>query len=192
MSDPLYLFVFFGLFSPGPNVILLTYSGARFGFVATMPHLFGVVVGVGIVAGATGFGLAALVQTFPALQLALVVLSAAWILWMAYKLWIANPGELSGKERPMTFVEAVLFQWVNPKLWAVAFAAAGAFPGGGTLVQEAIRLGTAFSGLNFIVCLFWSFSGSMLAYLLKSSTAWVVFNRGMALALVVFCAMLFV
>lgn len=54
MIDPLYGFVFFGLFSPGPNVVLLTASGARFGLTRTLPHLFGVVVGVGITAGLTG------------------------------------------------------------------------------------------------------------------------------------------
>ena len=47
--DPLYAFVFAGLFSPGPNVILLTASGARFGFRATLPHVFGVAVGVGVI-----------------------------------------------------------------------------------------------------------------------------------------------
>ena len=50
--DPLYGFVFLGLFSPGPNVVLLTASGARFGFRASLPHLLGVVVGVG---GCFGF-----------------------------------------------------------------------------------------------------------------------------------------
>ena len=62
MLDPLYGFVFFGLFSPGPNVILLTSSGARFGVRRTLPHLFGVVLGVGITAGLTGLGIAALLR----------------------------------------------------------------------------------------------------------------------------------
>ena len=47
-------FVFLGLFSPGPNVILLTTSGARFGFLATLPHLLGVALGVGFIAFFTG------------------------------------------------------------------------------------------------------------------------------------------
>ena len=54
--DPLFVFVFAGLFSPGPNVILLTTSGARFGFRRTLPHLAGVVLGVGITAALTGAG----------------------------------------------------------------------------------------------------------------------------------------
>ena len=55
--DPLYAFVFAGLFSPGPNVILLTASGARFGFRPTLPHVLGVAFGVGITSGLTALGM---------------------------------------------------------------------------------------------------------------------------------------
>ena len=58
--DPLYGFVFLGLFSPGPNVILITTSGARFGVVSTLPHMFGVVLGVGVTSGLTGLGIGGL------------------------------------------------------------------------------------------------------------------------------------
>ncbi|MGX9356045.1 LysE family translocator [Roseobacteraceae bacterium S113] len=192
MIDPLYLFVFLGLFSPGPNVILLTASGARFGFRATVPHLLGVALGVGITAGLTGFGLGALIASLPVLRLVLMVFSAGWIIFMAYKLWTAMPGAPSKGDRPMSFVEAILFQWVNPKVWAVAFAAAGGFPGGGTPVEEAVRLGTAFAGTNLGVCLFWTAAGTLLALLLTRPAAWTWFNRIMAIALVAFAGLLFV
>lgn len=84
--DPLYAFVFLGLFSPGPNVILLTASGARFGFRATLPHVAGVVIGVGIVAGMTGLGIGAILVAQPTLQYALKIAAAAWIAWMAVAL----------------------------------------------------------------------------------------------------------
>ncbi len=50
-------FVLFGLFSPGPNVILVTASGARFGWNRTIPHILGIAIGVGVIAGLTGLGL---------------------------------------------------------------------------------------------------------------------------------------
>ena len=68
--DPLYAFVFAGLFSPGPNVILLTASGARFGFKPTIPHVLGVAAGVGIIAALTGLGVGALLSARPGLELA--------------------------------------------------------------------------------------------------------------------------
>ncbi len=190
--DPLYAFVFAGLFSPGPNVILLTASGARFGFRRTIPHVLGVAAGVGITSGLTGFGLGALLLARPGLEFGLKIAAAAWILWMACKLFTARRG--SGTEagdRPFTFVEAVLFQWVNPKVWAIALAASTGYSLGLPPAQEALRLATAFSGINLGVCLFWSFAGSLLAYLLANPAAWRFFMRFMALFLAASAVMVF-
>ncbi len=192
LSDPLYLFVFFGLFSPGPNVILLTASGARFGFRRTVPHLLGVVVGVGIVAGLTGLGLGAVLLAFPALTLVLKILAALWILWMAWGLWNAKPRDVADAETPMSFVEAILFQWVNPKIWTVALVGISAYSGGLTPLGEALRLASAFSGINFFVCLFWTAAGTLLTFLLTAPWAWRIFMRIMALALAVFSIMVLV
>ncbi|MEM6729595.1 MAG: LysE family translocator [Pseudomonadota bacterium] len=180
MISPLYLFVFAGLFSPGPNVILLTASGARFGFQRSLPHVAGVAVGVGIIAGVTGFGIGALLDARPRLRIVLQVISAAWILYMAWKLWVAQgAADAEARDRPFTFVEALLFQWVNPKLWAIALAATAYTEGAGAL-GAAWLLATAFAGINLGVCLFWSFAGSLLTYILKSPAAFRIFMRAMA------------
>lgn len=192
MIDPLYGFVFLGLFSPGPNVILLTASGARFGFRPTLPHLAGVVVGVGITAGLTGAGIGAALATMPGLDMLLRIAAAGWILFMAWRLWFARRPDADPAARPMSFIEAVLFQWVNPKVWAVALAAASAYPGGLSPLWEGLRLGSAFSGINLGVCLFWTAAGTLLAYLLQSPLAWRVFNRMMAAALAAFAVLLFI
>ena len=189
--DPLYGFVFLGLFSPGPNVILLTSSGARFGFRATLPHLMGVVLGVGITAGLTGLGIAALLRQAPALELALKIAAAAWMLYMAHGLGFSARRKKADSARPMTLVEAVLFQWINPKVWAVALAAASAYPSDLGPWLEGIRLGTAFSGVNLICCLFWTMAGTLLTYLLTTPTAWKIFARVMAVALGSFSVMVF-
>ncbi|MBU2960643.1 LysE family translocator [Citreicella sp. C3M06] len=191
MIDPLYGFVFLGLFSPGPNVVLLTASGARFGLKRTLPHLFGVVLGVGITAGLTGLGIAALLAQVPTLALILKLAASAWMLWMAWGLWNSHRKQGDGRERPMSFVEAVLFQWINPKVWAVALAASSAYPGGLGPVAEAMRLGSAFSGLNLLCCLFWASAGSLLTWLLTTPRAWRIFARIMALALGGFSVMVF-
>ena len=189
--DPLYIFVFIGLFTPGPNVILLTASGARFGFRASLPHVAGVVVGVGITAGLTGLGIGALILTFPALTFALKVIAAGWIGWMAWKLLQSRGEEKQAGDKPFTFWQAVMFQWVNAKIWALAVAAASGYAIGLSPIGEAIRLGTAFSGLNLFVCLFWSFAGSLLSYLLTTPRAWRIFSTVMATALALTAVMVF-
>lgn len=183
MIDPLYLFVFAGLFTPGPNVILLTASGARFGFRPTLPHVLGVAAGVGITSALTALGIGALLLAIPALKLALQVLAVAWIMWMAWKLFRSRGVQTDARDRPFTFFEALLFQWVNPKIWIIALAAASGYPSALPTYLEALRIGSAFSGINLFVCLFWTFAGTLLAYLLTTPLAWRIFTTGMALAL---------
>lgn len=183
-------FVFFGLFSPGPNVILLTASGARFGFRATIPHVLGVALGVGFIAFVTGLGLGALIDAFPALRLVLMVVASVWILWMAWKLWHAKPSTAKDTDRPFTFMQAVLFQWVNPKIWAVA-TSASAIVIDLAPTQQAITLALTFSGVNLCVCLFWTYAGSLLKSLLADPQKWQVFMRIMAVALAGFSALVF-
>lgn len=191
MLTPLMIFVFLGLFSPGPNVILLTASGVRFGFRPTLPHVAGVAIGVGVTSGLMGFGLGAVLQTWPALELALQIIAASWIFFMAYRLWTTSgAGRVDGPDRPFTFLEAVLFQWVNPKVWAVA-AAATAYATATTPLGTAQQLALAFSGINLGVCLFWTCAGSLLSYLLSTPTAYRIFMRGMALLLAGSAVMVF-
>jgi threonine/homoserine/homoserine lactone efflux protein len=188
---PLLGFVFFGLFSPGPNVILLTASGARFGFRRTVPHVVGVALGVGVIAGTTGLGVGALLQAQPALTLILKIVAFFWILWMAWGLWQAKSvSACQAGDRPFTFVEAVLFQWINPKIWAVALSAL-AFVEGKTLFDQATALALSFSGINLFVCFFWTAAGAALSFLLTNPAAWRIFLRIMAVALVFFSVLVF-
>lgn len=190
--DPLYAFVFAGLFSPGPNVILLTTSGARFGFRRTLPHVLGVASGVGVTSALTGYGIGSLLLAQPAITFTLKCLAAIWILWMAWKLFRSSRGPQSQeKDRPFSFIEAVLFQWVNPKVWAVAIAASSGYSIGLLPAQEALRLGTAFSGINLFVCLFWTFAGSLLATLISRPDWWRNFMTIMAVALASSAGMIF-
>lgn len=192
MADflPLVGFVFFGLFSPGPNVILITTSGARFGMRATLPHVAGVVLGVGVIAGAVGLGLGALLTAYPTLTLALKITAFLWIVWMACGLWSARPVSRRKTDRPFTLIEATLFQWVNPKIWAVALSAM-AYVQDTSPPITAVTLALVFSCTNLFVCLFWARAGTWLSFLRNSPRAWLVFMRIMAVGLVFFAGAVF-
>jgi threonine/homoserine/homoserine lactone efflux protein len=191
--DPLYAFVFAGLFSPGPNVLLITASGARFGFRRTLPHVAGVVLGVSITAGLTGMGIGTLLVRMPTLTFALKLVAAGWILWMAWKLFASTRRpEVRARDRPFRFHEAVLFQWVNPKVWAVALAASTGYASSLPPLQEGLRIGSAFGGLNLFVCLFWATAGALLVYLLTTPQAWRIFTTAMAALLALAAGMVFI
>jgi threonine/homoserine/homoserine lactone efflux protein len=181
----LLLFVAAGLFSPGPNVVMLTASGARFGFRATLPHLLGVPIGTGLLAAASALGLSAILLAAPTLKL--------WILWLAYKTAQAGrAGRAKDKGRPFTFIEAILFQAINPKVWAVTLAAYAGFGGGLSPMGEAMRMFITFAGINLAVCLFWTTIGHLLSGFLKSDKIWRVFMTTMAVVMAMTVVMIFV
>lgn len=195
MISPLVTFLAVAMFSPGPNIIMLTTSGARFGAARTWPHLIGVVLGVGVIGGISGAGIGALLLAQPALTLTLQVAAAVWILWMAWGLFRGD-GRRSGASgmlvhRPMRFVEAVLFQWVNPKIWAIALAASSGYTLGLPPVQDGARMALAFMGVNFFVCVFWTYFGATLARLLNSERAWFRFRMVMAALLAASAGLVF-
>jgi threonine/homoserine/homoserine lactone efflux protein len=192
-SIPLIIFVFAGLFSPGPNVVMLTASGARFGFRATLPHLLGVPIGTGIIAAASALGLSAILLAAPNLKLAFQILAAMWILWLAYKTAQAGrAGQAEDRGRPFRFHEAILFQAINPKIWAITLAASAGFGIGYSAPFEALRLFIVFSLINLGVCLFWTTIGHLLSGFLKSEAVWRIFMTIMALVMAATVILIFV
>ena len=178
----LILVVFLGLFSPGPNVILLTSSAAQFGFRATLPHMLGVVIGVGMIGFTIGLGVGAILLTFPALSWALRIIAMGWIWLLAYQLWAAADPTAAKQQSLMNLREAVLSQWVNPKVWAVAIAAS-AFLSVGAPIIQGITLGAVMSSVNLFVCIFWTSFGHMLSRFVSAGRPQQVFLRIMAILL---------
>ena len=66
----LMIFSLSAAFTPGPNNVMLTSSGATFGFRRTLPHILGIAAGFAGLAVAGGFGLAGLMKAVPQLHLA--------------------------------------------------------------------------------------------------------------------------
>lgn len=179
--DPLYMFVLVGLASPGPNIVMLLASGARFGFRRTLPHVFGIALGVVVTAGLTGLGLGALILRYPTVSFGLKILAAGWILYLGYRLYRSlNVPKSEARDRPFTMLEAVLFQWINPKVWAVAMAAAAGYGLGQPPVQEGLRLALTFGSINLMVCLFYANAGNWLARFFNTPVLWHRFMTVMA------------
>ena len=107
-------------FTPGPNNLMLMTSSARFGIARTVPHLIGICLGFPLMVFVVGLGLGEIFEAFPALKTILKFAAAAYFLWMAWTLLGLKLHEAGGAERPMRAYEAALFQWVNPKAWAMA------------------------------------------------------------------------
>lgn len=176
---PLQLFVFAGLFTPGPNVILIIASGAQFGLRRTLPHVFGIVIGVGIIGLVSGLGVGVVLTQFPIFKSILQVIAVLWILWMATGLWRSTSVSDAATSQPMTFTQALLFQWVNPKLWAIALSGSS-FLIEYSVIKQSLHLGLTLSITNLFVCFFWACFGQLLSGLLEAGKPRIMFIRIMA------------
>ena len=108
--------------TPGPNNIMLMTSGTNFGFRRTVPHMLGVSLGFALMIVLVGLGLAQLFVRYPVAHQVLKWVSVAYLLYLAWKIATARPPSegAAAKGAPMTFIQAALFQWVNPKAWTMA------------------------------------------------------------------------
>ncbi len=121
----LAVFTFATAFTPGPNNIMVTASGVNFGFARTVPHMAGITIGFMVLLVACAAGLGLVFATVPALQLALKIVGAIYMLWLAWKVANAQPAsnEPDDLARPLTFLQAAAFQWVNPKAVVIGLTA---------------------------------------------------------------------
>jgi threonine/homoserine/homoserine lactone efflux protein len=174
-------------FTPGPNNVLLAASGVNFGFMRTMPHMWGVTVGfdVLLIAGAVGVGF--LFHAFPALHTVIKIGGAIYMLYLAWKVASAHQGgaEDEAPARPFTFMQAAAFQWINPKaLIAVIGGIALYVRPGYEWIDFPVMLAVMTAATIGAVAL-WTGFGVALRRFLRDPKRARIFNISMALLLVV-------
>ncbi|GAA5080866.1 LysE family translocator [Roseibacterium beibuensis] len=131
-------FAFVSSITPGPNNLMILASGAAFGWQRTLPHIVGTLLGFTIMVAAVTLGLGTLLGQNPNALDVMRYAGAAWLLWLAWRLAqpalqrpsrAASVAEPPADARPMTAMQAALFQWVNPKAWTMIVGASAAFSG---------------------------------------------------------------
>ena len=177
-------FAFVTSITPGPNNLMLLASGANFGVRRTLPHLLGVAGGFTLMVGVVGLGLAGVFVAYPSAQAMLRVASVAYMVWLAWKIATAAPvaNGAGAPGRPMSFVAAAAFQWVNPKGWAMALGAVAAYAP--TRSVEAVAVvALVFGVVNLPSVGAWAVLGQSLRQLLANPGRLRAFNVAMALLL---------
>ena len=181
----LLLYAFVTSISPGPNNLMLLASGVNFGFMRTIPHMVGIAIGFLVLLLAVGFGLGAILTAFPALELALKVAGGAYLLYLAWKIAMSRTlgNARDGRARPMTFLEAAAFQWVNPKAWAMAVGAMSLYTNHAQPFFSVLVIGFAFAAVNFPSVSTWAGFGVALRGFLADPVRLKWFNIAMGLLL---------
>ncbi|MES2667020.1 MAG: LysE family translocator [Pseudomonadota bacterium] len=184
MSHDLFLallgFAFVTSVTPGPNNMMLLASGVNFGVARTVPHMLGISLGHALMVFLVGLGLAGVFQTVPLARTLLTVVSVAYMLWLAWKIaHAAAPQAGAAAGRPLTFVQAAAFQWVNPKAWAIALGAISAYAPDRTVWGVAL-VALVFAGVNLPSVSLWAWAGDSLRGWLSHPGRLRAFNWTMA------------
>jgi threonine/homoserine/homoserine lactone efflux protein len=145
----LIVFAFVTSITPGPNNLMLLASGVNFGFRRTVPHMLGVGFGFLVLLLCVGLGLGAIIARFPIVHVGLKIGGTLYILYLAWRLATSRSiGDGRSSGRPMTFLEAVAFQWVNPKAWVMAIAAMAAYTDPDSYVLSVLIVGLTFAAVG--------------------------------------------
>ena len=164
-----YYFIMYA--TPGPNNSILTASGIKFGFIRTIPNIFGIPTGHGIQLALVCFGLGNLFIYFPILLDILKYIGSFYLLYLAWKMFGSlNIVKVKDNSSPLKYYEAILFQFVNPKAWVICITAVSLF----YPEKENIYVGTFFmvvmaTIINIPSISIWAFGGSVIRKYLKNN-----------------------
>jgi threonine/homoserine/homoserine lactone efflux protein len=196
LLGPLVTFAVATSVTPGPNNVMITASGANFGFARSIPHMLGVGIGFMVMIVGVGLGLGQAFERVPMLHEILRYGGAAYLLYLAWRIATAAPAAAEARpssSRPLSFVQAALFQWVNPKGWMMAVGALSTYTTvGGDFVFETIAIALVFGAIGLPSVALWALLGVGVGRLLQAPGALRAFNVTMALLLVASLALMFV
>ena len=145
---PLAVFAASQVGTPGPANMALLATGARFGLRAALPFVAGVALGKQLVIWPVGFGLMELADAAPSVFTSLKYASAAYIIWLAWKVANLRLGAHDTEATAPGFAAGLIVHPLNPKAWAMIVGSFTAFVAPGTSALTA----TATIAAVLLVC----------------------------------------
>jgi threonine/homoserine/homoserine lactone efflux protein len=174
-------------FTPGPNNILVASSGVNFGFRATIPHILGITFGFPLLNLLVGLGLAKVFIAIPSVHLAFKYISIVYLVYLAWRIATASEVKAAnGASKPLTFLHAVAFQWVNVKAWITTISAVTTYTVvDSTLPWQISAIAAMSIGVSFASASCWTLFGHFLRTYLHTDSHRRWFNYSMAALLLV-------
>lgn len=170
--------------TPGPNNIMLMTSGLNHGVLKTAPHFLGIVVGFPLMFAALGFGLGTLFLRYPMIHQIIKILGTGYLLFLAWKIANATNNQANDQlKKPLTFLQAAAFQWLNPKAWVIAIGAIATFTSIGNMASEVITIIIGYLILGSLSMAVWLLLGTSLQRIIRSDRQLRLFNIFMAILL---------
>ena len=180
------LFVSIVSMTPSPNNLLLAASGANYGFIRTLPHMCGVIVGFALMVVASGFGLGIILNEFPQVILPMKIMSVSFLIYLSWRIAKGGAHVIEGKAQPLSFLPAVLFQTINPKGISFLLSIMGAqVSDTEPLLPQLIPLFILLPAFTVLSAVTWTMFGAAIGRLMQSQQAFKIFNVIMASVLII-------
>jgi threonine/homoserine/homoserine lactone efflux protein len=178
-------FLWVAAITPGPNNMLLTASGANFGFWRSMPLMLGIMLGMQGILLLVAFGIGSLITLYPSVHLMLKAAGSIYLLWLSWKIATAAYEKLDTRQaqsRPIPFYQGGLLQFLNPKAWLMALGAVASFSLTGAAYMTSVgAISIGIGTVNIIAGIIWLGFGTMIGQVLRSKRAWTTFNVAMGI-----------
>jgi threonine/homoserine/homoserine lactone efflux protein len=190
----LVLFALVCAITPGPNNFIATSAGLSFGFRRSLAHVLGVSLGFPVMIFAVGFGAMGLFTAVPSMHHALKIVGSLYMLWLAWQIASdSGDGEGELRAKPITLVQSMLFQWLNPKAWVIIAGAVPTFTTpGGDLLGEIATIAIVFGIVSAPCVALWTGFGVVIGRWLDDARKRRMFNWAMAALLVLSIATVFI
>ena len=171
------LFAFSAMVTPGPNNLMIMHSGLNFGIKRTIRHFLGILFGVMTIFILVGFGLGYFMEKFPIWKTIIKILGSFYMLFLAVKISQMNENKTNTNiSKPLTFTQAALFQWVNPKAWIIALTMSGMFHVCSNVLFNTILLVIVINIINMPCLAIWMYFGRFIERIIKNNRQRKIFN----------------
>lgn len=183
---PLIVFCFSTSITPGPNNLMIMLSGINFGLKKSMPHYLGILFGFSAMVILVGVGLGEVFERFPILHTIIKYIGAVYMLYLALQTIRSDPHlkDVASSSKPLTFIQAILFQWVNPKAWVMAIGVVATYTLQNMGILNQILTISLVYFLVGVPCVgTWMISGIALSRFLRNPSHMRKFNWAMGLLL---------
>lgn len=162
--------------SPGPVNIITLSSGANNGIIRTLPFVSGATTGFTLLLLILGLGAVELIESFPYFMKIMGYAGAAFLLYMAFKIFVATGTMEQQNKKVPSFIEGALLQWLNPKAWIACISGVAAFTTVGNLNSLLL-----FCGIYLCLCYvgvgFWAVIGAQARHFSKTGGHMPMTNR---------------
>ena len=182
--------------TPGPNNVAVMTVAAQRGFAGALPAIAGVVLGSLVMVAISIAGLGATLAAAPLSRLWLSVAGCAYLCYLGARMFLTHVAETgpsgAGPAARSSFTGLLVFQFLNPKGWAMVLTAVASAQAAGSSALATMLLVATFIVVPAACLAFWALSGALLSARLRRPRFRVYFDRFMGATLIVSALLLLI